>query len=307
MKNSFILPSLLLCSLMIAQEQAPQKETANQQQTSQQENIYQNITTYARSWVSEYVGPLSSVEHALMANYLYFQYLACFHESNLRSALLALQSQMIQMNKCMVDNNPPMKDVVLTTATLLCKAKEQFPLCAQANQLLQACGKEIDQTGFNTLKQLIGGLMNYRRNIITSFLKRDKESVENVIRISQESFTTHLPKLNFCNNTLLAIINNENPYFKEGDNKEMTDMDITITCADTALQSMQELENATNNMRHMTVDLLNINASLFSTFYQTLYTALAQSNKVPHIMFDANGLLAPENRRDWLPSLEMNN
>lgn len=262
-----------------------------------------DIEEHAAFWVKQ-LPKLDPDEMALLANYLYFESLVSTYESAARQALITIHTASIHLNRQLVTNEPEAKTIAINTANTLLELKDELlPARSYATRAAQACLKEIEKSDFTTLKKLVVSYQQYSRAIIAQFIKQDKPSIEAMVNNGNKSIEQQLKKMNECQGAFQSIIDHKNPYIKEGMDADVTDLDVSLACADACLGAMNEMTLACASIRSMSVDLLNISTLTNKIFYQALYTSIIKKGAY-EIMFDQNGLIEEDERDEELPGLD---
>lgn len=269
-------------------------------QTTEQGMSGATIAHHAEFWADK-LPPLSTQETHLLANFLYFSYLNSRAESATRIALIMVHAHTILMNKQLATHEQDAKTTALNAANLLKEIKEELlPLRAYAGKAWLSCMQEIEKSSYTTLKTIVSNLQTYGKEVITQFIKQDQPSIQKLIQNSITALDTTLQNLQFCNGVLKSILDHKNPYLKEGDPEEVVNLDVTLGAADKILASLMETSLAFTDIKQMSVDMLNISQFIFHNFYAALCTKITGS--IP-IMFDENGLIAPESIDEYLSPL----
>lgn len=265
------------------------------------------IANHSQYWVNQ-IPELSSEEYHLLANLLYFECLTKYYESVSRSMLNAIYIQLINMNKLLAKNEANSKKVALDTSEKLQQLYDELlPLRSYCGKSMKACAEEIEKSGHKTLKEIIGQLQQYGQAIIVQCINQDQEAITKLIKNGKTVCEERIETLHSCKKIYDGILENDNPYLKEGSNPIIGNIETSVSAADNMLVHMQDITQAMIGIRNISSDILNVHVLIMRTFYNALIELLAKKQFEPiQIMFDENGLITKENRDENLVALDSN-
>jgi len=261
------------------------------------------LEEHALFWVKQ-LPQLNTDERALLSNYFYFESLMSTYECAARHALITIHTASTRINKQLMSNESEAKTIALNTASMLQELTTDFlPGRSYALKASQACLNAIEKSDFTTLKKVIVNYQQYTRAVLAQFVKQDKPAIETIIKNAQSSLEANLKKMNECDQTFQLILNNKNPYVKEGMDADMVDLDVALAAGDACLSCMNEMMLTCVGIRSMSVDLLNISVLINKLFYHTLYQA-TQDHGTIYSMFDEHGFIEEDERDEILPAFD---
>jgi superfamily II helicase len=210
------------------------------------------------------------------------------------------------MNKQLTVNEQEAKNVAKKTIKELTELQnELLPTRAFLAQACKHCISTIEDSDYTALKKVIVSYQQYGRAVVAQFIKQDKPNIEKILEQAKKTIDGHLKIMNECAGTVKLLLNNENPYLKEGIDKDVTDMDVAMAVTDSALGSINECTLACAIAKNMSGDLLAICALYNKLFYNTLHQALKDNETMfpVYLMFDEDGLIEEDDRNEELPLL----
>lgn len=278
---------------------------AEQPQANENVMSGEKIIQHAHLWMDQ-LPFLDPIQISLLANFLYFDYIASACEAATRAALINICSQTILMNKLLASNESEAHKVAIITANILKQCDEEIlPARNYSIKAWQACLTHIENSDHADLKDIIISFQDYGKAVLTQYIKQDKASIEKTIQNHCNIFESRMQKITECNTALQAILDKKNPYIKEGVDRDLADTDVAIVAADTSLAHLNDLTLHAIAIKSLTIDLVNINTFIFKTFYHVLYEDLVSNNQASsiHLMFDQNGLIAEDQQDEALPNI----
>lgn len=291
MKNSILL--LLLASTILAADKKENSSTSEEKKVSSIE-----IADHAKFWCKE-LPDLTSEELQLLANLLYFDFLSNYYESSARRLLIAIHNYSILMNKQLVQSEEEAGKIALENAKQLRQLKEEvLPIRTYALLCCHGCIQAIEKSEFTTLKEIIINLQQYSKAVITQFIKQDKNTIEKIVETGYKALEAHVEKLSNYKTTLKNILDNENPYLKDGIDPDMANFEVSLALSDAVLASLNEITIPATVIKMMSCDVLSITSLISKAFYTALYDSTSESQKEElMVMFDRKGLI-PVSKRD---------
>src|ERR1700733_481178 len=268
----------------------------------------EKIVEHAKLWRDQ-LPFLSENSTEVLANFLYFDYLASACEAAIRAALINIHTQSIVMNKVLAVNKDDARKVAVYIMGQLKQIDEEI-LSAHSYSVKawQACLNHIENCDDSDLKDIVMGFQEYGKAVLTQYIKQDKANIEKPLQEHCTIFESRIQKLTECNTALQAILDKKNPYVQEGADRDLADADVAIAAADTVLVNLNDLSLHAVAIKALTVDIININTFIFKTFYQVLSQELAENNELGslHVIFDANGLIEKDKQDELLPDISKN-
>jgi hypothetical protein len=268
----------------------------------------EKIVEHAHLWFDQ-LPFLSPESTSLLANFLYFDYLASACEAAIRAALINIHTQSIVMNKVLTINEPEARKVALYIISQLKQLDEEI-LSARSYSVKawQVCLNHIENCDDTDLKDIVTGFQEYGKAVLTQYIKQDKAKIEKPLQEHCTIFESRIQKLTECNTALQAILDKENPYVQEGVDRDLADADVAIIAADTALANLNDLALHAAAIKALTIDIININTFIFKTFYHVFYRGLVENNEAGsiHVMFDQNGLIETDKQDELIPDITKN-
>ena len=246
-------------------------------------------------------------ESSLLANFLYFSALSTYYEAQARKLLINNYISPIILNKQLVANEAEARKTCKANAALLLKIPDEIlPMRAYSMKAYAACIKEIENSEYKTLKEIIVNFQQYSQAIVVQMSMQDKENIEKTILNAHTSLNTYLDKLGSYRDIFQSILDHKNPYLKEGGNPVVTDLEVSLSLSDAILATVNEISSSAALLKLMSVDILNINTLINTTFYNVLLEAVLKSATPMPILFDENGLIASKNRNEHLELIDEN-
>ncbi len=298
MKVRILLASLLLtASLTYTQEDA---DSQDPQRLSVKE-----IAEHAAFWVGQ-LPKLSQEEYSLLSNYLYLETLSLYYQCVAQRTLISIHTASTLMNKQLAVNEAEAKNIAKKTIKELTELQnELLPARAFLVQANQHCLTAIEQSDYTMLKKIIINYQQYGRAILAQFIKQDKPKIEKILEQTKTVIDSYVKIMGECSDTLDSVVKNENPYVKEGIDKDVTDMDVAMTVTDTALSCLNDTTLICASTKNMSADLLSICATYHRVFFNILYQALQDNDTLDevYLMFDENGLIDEDDRSEELQIL----
>lgn len=170
--------------------------------------------------------------------------------------------------------------------------------------MLKICLEELKKPESTKVDRIMNDFNEYGQAIIAQFTMQDKDSIEKIIEECKTTFGRHLPAIHEINKLLEAIVEHRNPHVKDDNNVDIVNLQTAIYTAENTIPILSDMINNAIRIKRMTFDILNISKTISQIFYQTIWHTLEKENRMPlFIMFNEDGLIAPEDRWQDLPSL----
>lgn len=264
-----------------------------------------DIAAHAQFFVKN-LPQLQNEEVEELLNFFYFGFLSTHYESAARLSLLSIHNSSIIMNRQLLQSEDEAGKTALRNARQERLLKEELlPLRKYGAIGFQTCLKDIEKSDYTTLKELVVNLQQYCKPVIAQFIKQDKPSIEKIIENSYKTLNGYMEKLTSYTDTFKAILDQKNPYLKEGMDPDVAGLDVSIALADATLTATNDITLAVTAIKAMSVDVLRINTLISRIFYNTLYESLSADQKSKFmIMFDLNGLIPVDKRTEKLVLLD---
>jgi hypothetical protein len=276
------------------------------QEEKKEQNIqrlaFKDLVEHATFWVKQ-LPKLAPEEMSLLCNYLYLETLSAYYKCITQRTLISIHVASILMNKHLVTNETDAKNVVKKTIKEFTDLlNELLPAQRFLGKAAQNCLNSIEQSDYVTLKKIIINYQNYCRAIIAQFIKQDKEQIKKVLEQTKRTIDSYVKIMSECSDTLNLIINNENPYIKEGIDKDVTDVDVSMAVTDSTLSCLNETMLICASTKNMNADLISISATCHKAFFNILYQALKDNDTMYpiYLMFDEDGLIEEDERNEEL-------
>ncbi len=297
MKIRILLTSLLFVTTL----SSAQEETS----TESTRLTPKEIAEHAVFWIGQ-LPELSQEEMSLLCNYLYLEAMSLYNQCITQKTLISIHTASILMNKQLAVNESEARNIAKKTIKELTDLQnELLPSRAFLLRACHHCLTAIEQSEHTTLKKIIISYQQYGRAVIAQFIKQDKPQIEKVLSHTTKNIDSHIKIMTECASTLQSVIDNENPYLKEGIDKDVTDMDVAMSVTDAALGTINESTLLWASTKNMNSDLLSIGALYNKIFFNILYQALKDNDTLypVSLMFDENGLIEEDDRNEELQIL----
>ncbi len=270
-------------------------------------DVTEKITTkelaeHATFWISQ-LPKLSHEEMSLLCNFLYLESLSLGSQTVTQKTLINIHTASARMNKQLAVNEADAKKIALETSKQLNDLQnELLPMRAFLLKANKDCLNTIEQSDYTTLKKVIIGYQQYARAVIAQFINQDKPAILQILNQTKAGLESHLKTMTEYTKTLGAVLNDANPYMKEGIDRNVCDMDVSMALADSALGTLSETTVACAIAKSMSTDILSICVTFNTIFYNTLFNALQQDKSLLpiYLMFDENGFIEEDDRKEEL-------
>lgn len=295
MKKKVLLLSLLLCSPIAGatQDNAPDKLTS------------EDLLEDAQAWAPQTIAKLSPEECALLANYLYFNFLSHRYDFLLKSSIISNYTKILSLNYVIATNDQEARkaaQVISENCTTL--MQQILPLRAYATKAAAACYSHIEESDYVALKKSIVAFQNYSRAVMNEFIKQDwPHAITQLINACSETIDKEHEKLTGCSTVLKHV------QAVEKDTKDLAytkQFEMALSNADQAFNTLSTIGVGAINVKSMAADIVNINVVIHTVFYNMLLKNLKSNKKIRScmIMFDQNGYIEPEDRDETLQMLD---
>lgn len=270
----------------------------------------QDIAQHAQFWTSKYVPELNQEEITLLANILYFNSRLIDEQMKVGNAILFAYVHAGMINNLVIVSEEDAKNVALASAVALRKLKEEYlPARKSDDQVLKHCIDELKKPEFTKLDRIMAEFNEYAQAIIAQFTLQDSQSIETIISECQTAFTKHAPTLTEVNKLFEAVTEHRNPHVtdKNKNIEHVVNLQTAIYASENAITILSDMINNAIRVKRMAFDVMNISRTISQIFYQTLLHHLEQENRTPiFIIFNENGIIAPEDRWQDLPNITEN-
>ena len=219
-RNLLALTLLLIPSIVFSDEESDSE-------TSQRLTA-QNLAEHAAFWVGK-LPELSQEEMSLLCNYLYLESLSLYNQVITQRTLISIHTASALMNKQLMANEQEAKNIAKKTIKELNELQnELLPTRAFLAQACKHCISTIEDSDHTQLKKIIVSYQQYGRAVVAQFIRQDKPNIEKILEQAKKTIDGHLKIMSECGSTLKLLLDNKNPYLKEGIDKDVTDMDVAM-------------------------------------------------------------------------------
>lgn len=294
MKKTLFLLTIVMSNFICAKEAQPEQKLLS----------VQDLSEHGQKWANQMVQKLNIEELQLLANYLYFNFLTARYDQLIRVNFIHCQNHLNAMQFMLnARENEAQKNGNLLTQQIAFLQEEAIPLRAYANACAQACFEHIEDSPYPALKNAISKFQQYSLGAINQFIQKDwSKGITKLLSMCSDSMKKEGEKLLTYQNDLQSKISLE-----MGDDAQMYGDNFreAIHTAELTHASYLNLIASTLNVKSMHNDILNINAILYTIFYNHLLNALKSVKKINScsIMFDENGLIEEEDQDEFLQLL----
>lgn len=297
MKKQLLLLTLLLSVFAGAKESAEEKKPLTAQ----------DLSEHGQKWAKQVMQKLNKEEITLLANYLYFNFLATRYDFLIRTSFILCQNNLTNMQYLMLSREEEaQKCADIISQQMLFFNEEAMPLKSYASKAAQACFEHIEDSEFDALKKVIVNLQQYSTSAVNQFISQDwPKSITKLFSGCAEMMKKETEKLATCQNNLEARVtmefDDETDYDQYGQQFQQA-----IGAADISYASYLNLLAHTLNVKSMSADIINISAIINNLFYNHLMEAMKSNKKIGScpIMFDENGLIDEDAQDEMLTAID---
>jgi hypothetical protein len=297
MKKQLFLLTLFLSVFAGAKESAEEKKLLTSQ----------DLSDHGQKWAKQVMQKLTKQEVTLLANYLYFNFLATRYDFLIRTSLIVCQNNLTNMQYLMLNReDEAQKCAGIISQQMLFLNEEAMPLKTYAAKAAQACFEHIEDSEFDALKKVIVNLQQYSTSAVNQFISQDwPKSITQLFSGCSEMMKKETEKLATCQNNLEAKVtmefDDETDYDQYGQQFQQA-----ISAADISYASYLNLLAHTLNVKSMSADIINISAIINNLFYNHLMESMKSNKKIGSctIMFDENGLIDEDAQDEMLPVID---
>lgn len=284
--------SITLCFISISSNEKPNRLTN------------QDIANHAYFWANKYVPLLNQEELTLLANLFYFNAKAIEDQIRVGNTILFAYVHAGMINSLTLVNEDEAKKVALASAVALRKLKDEYlPSREVTQKIVKYCIKELKKSEFAQLDEIMNDFSEYGRAIIAQFTKQDIQSIEANLRECYTTCNNHIPVLQQNNDVLSTIIEHKG-LSVDTKNPELETLQQAIQTAENATSILADMMNKEIRIKRMLFDIMNINKLISQMFYQNMLAITEKEKGGPLlIMFNEDGIIAPEDRWQDLPHL----
>lgn len=267
-----------------------------------------DIASHAQFWASQYLSDLNQEEITLLMNLFYFNGRLLDDQIKVGNAILFAYVHAGMINSLITVNEEDAQKVAMASAVALRKLKEEYlPARKNSEQILRYCIQEFKKPAFSKLDRIINEFNAYGQAIVSQFTKQDVQSITQIIEECRTTFSQHLPHIQQCNTILGDILDHKNPYVKDDTSPDLANLNAAIYTSENSIKILSDMISQAIRIKRMMFDIMNITKIINHTFYQNSLVVLEHAKLTPVlIMFDENGIIAPEDRWQDLPDLVQN-
>lgn len=268
----------------------------------------QDIAQHAQFWASKYVPELNHDEITLLTNILHFNAKLIDEQIKVGNAILFAYVHAGMINNLVLVSEDDAKNVALASAVALRKLKEEYlPARKTVDQILKHALQELQKPEFSKLDRIMNEFNEYGQAIISQFTLQDSHAIETIITECQTAFNKHAPTLAEIGKLLDAVAEHRNPHVTDKNVEHVVNLQTAIYTAENAITLLSDMINNAIRIKRMTFDIMNISKTISQIFYQTTLHLLEQEKRMPvFIMFNEEGIIAPEDRWQDLPKITEN-
>lgn len=296
MKKKLLFLALLYSGYSFAKEPENQKKALSAQ----------DLADHGKKWAKQTVQKLNKEELALLANYLYFNFIQIRYEYMIRTSLLTCQSNLSAL-QFLVNNRPEEtnKNAETLIQRLSALIQEAIPARAYATKAAQACFEHIEDSDFEELKKVIVKFQSYSTSALNQFIQQDwPKAITKLFSDCAQNMKNEAEKLTMCQNELKLKANLEIDDIDDLD-AISNNFNQAINAADASYSSYLVLLTHTLNVKSMSADILNITALINNIFYNHLFESMkTKKMSLFPIMFDENGYIEEDDQDENLPPLD---
>lgn len=295
MKKQLLMVTLLSLSGNLVAKKAPQ--------TEEKPLSVEILSEHGQTWAGQMTQKLDQEELALLANYLYFNFLTTRCDHMLRVGLYLCQTNLPKVSFLVDSNEGETYKTIDTICQHMGSLKENIiPIRANAIKAAQACFEHIEDSEYTQLKKVIAKFQMYSKSAVNQFIHQDWE--KNIIKIISSCANTikqESEKLTPYHADLNKIASLEISEEREEDALCAAQFQDALKIAESSYASCLNLLGNSLSVISMSSDISNIAAIINQIFYNHLLETL-KSKKIGSIaiMFDENGLIEEEDRSDKL-------
>lgn len=302
MKKKLILTALLaLCSFNVYSKEL--------QETEKKPFSAQDLSEHGKKWAKQVVQKLSEEELSLLANYLYFNFIAARYEYLLRTTLISCQSNITTMQYLIFSREDEAKKAAEAIYKQMAFLNEEvIVLKSYATKASQACFEHIEDSDLTALKKVIAKLQIYSQTAINKFIYQDwPKAITKLFSNCAETMKKESEKLASCQSNLHSKTLLEFSDIDSEDYQECGEQfQQAIAAAETSYASYLLLINQTLNVKSMSADILNISGIIYNIFYNHLLESMKSTKKMGStpMMFDETGFIDEDDRTETLSIID---
>lgn len=268
----------------------------------------EDLAEHGKKWAKQMTQKLNKEELTLLANYLYFNFLATRYEYLIRTNLILCQNQLTALQYLVNSNEEnAQKNANSLIQQMAFLNNEAVPVRSYAHKAAQACFEHIEDAELPALKKVITNFQQYSTEAVNQFIQKDwPKAITKLFSTCADQMKQHADKLASCQTDLATKGALE--LDEDADDAELYGdaFQQAIATADLSYATYLTLLSHTLNVKSMSADILNINAIIYNIFYNHLLEALKSNKKMNSlsIMFDENGLIDEEDQDELLIPLD---
>lgn len=267
----------------------------------------EDLVEHGKKWSKQVVQKLDKEELALLANYLYFNFLNARYDNLINTGFILCQNNLINMQYALNSNEENAlknSDAIIKQAAFL--QGEAIPARSYANKAAQGCFEHIEDTDLPALKKVIANFQQYSTSVLNQFIQQDwPKAITKLLSTCADNMQKAADKLVACQvdlstkSALESDTDNDAEFY--GQNFQQA-----IATADLSYTTYLGLISHTLTVKSMSADILNITAIINNIFYNQLLETLKSNKKAGSlpIMFDENGFIEEDDQDETLAPLD---
>ncbi len=264
------------------------------------------LSEHGQTWAGQIIQKLDQEELSLLANYLYFNFLATRCDHILRASLYSCQTKLPGIS-FLVDSyeGEAYKSIDMICKQMVLLKENIISARAKAIKAAQACFEYIEDSEYIQLKKIIAKFQNYSKSATNQFIHQDwDKNIMKHISNCAKAIKQESEKLTPYHTDLNKIVSLEISQEREEDELCGAQFQDALKIAESSYASCLNLLGNSLNVMSMSSDISNISAIINQIFYNHLLETLKSKRKGSiAIMFDENGLIEEEDRDDKLVTI----
>lgn len=266
----------------------------------------QDLMEHGQKWAKQMGQKLNQEELLLLANYLYFNFLATRYDYIIQTSFILCQNHLTSMQFLLNSKtDEAYKNAETIAKQLALLTQEAIPLRSYTEKASQACFEHIEDSDLPALKKVITNFQQYASGAVNQFIQQDwPKSITMLFSKCAESMKNESEKLVICQKDL------ENKAHIDTflDTPELIGENFqqAINSAHMCYASYLTLIAHTLNVKSMSADILNISALIYNMFYNALLDQMKTTKKMVDcpLMFDENGFIEEDDQDEYLLPLD---
>lgn len=267
----------------------------------------QDLIEHGQKWAKQMAQKLNQEELLLLANYLYFNFLATRYDYIIQTSFINCQNNLTSMQFLLnssTDETYKNAESLVNQMALL--TQEAMPLRVYTAKASQACFEHIEDSDLPALKKAISNLQQYTSGATNQFIQQDwPKAITMLFSKCAETMKNESEKLVICQKDLEHKANIDPASL---DTPEMIgeNFNQAINSAHMCYATYLSLIAHALNVKSMSADILNITALIHNIFYNALLDQMKTTKKMIDLplMFDENGFIDEEDQDEYLLPLD---